>query len=157
VARDQNLSPDQEDVFLLRLLDRKSYPDIAKHLETSPQACQKRMGQVYRKFGITTGARGKETRLKGYLNGIWDKLNEQSKTKHLNAVSNEEIVSGGQGKSMSSEPSEPVNHNLPAPSHRVFVGREGELAQLYQLLLASDPAHLINVTGEWYWKNRFSA
>lgn len=147
VARDQNLSPDQEDVFLLRLIDRKSYPDIAKHLETSPQACQKRMGQVYRKFGITTGARGKETRLKTYLNGIWEKLNDQSKTKHLNAVSNEDMMPSMQGKGSMSEPSEPINHNLPAPSHRVFVGREGDLEQLYQLLLSSDPAHLINVTG----------
>jgi LuxR family glucitol operon transcriptional activator len=147
VARDQNLSPDQEDVFLLRLIDRKSYPDIAKHLETSPQACQKRMGQVYRKFGITTGARGKETRLKSYLNGIWEKLNDQSKTKHLNAVSNEDMMLSVQGKGSLGEPLEPINHNLPAPSHRVFVGREGELAQLYQLLLPTDPAHLINITG----------
>jgi tetratricopeptide (TPR) repeat protein len=147
VARDHNLSPDQEDVYLLRLLERKSYPDIAKHLETSPQACQKRMGQVYRKFGITTGARGKETRLKSYLNGIWEKLNDQSKTKHLNAMDSEETLSVIQGRNSISESSEPVNHNLPAPSHRVFVGRENELAQLYQLLSSSEPAHLINITG----------
>ena len=147
VARDQNLSPDQEDVFLLRLLDRKSYPDIAKQLETSPQACQKRMGQVYRKFDIITGARGKETRLKSYLNTEWDKLNEQSKNKHLNASVEDKKIAGIQGKILITEPLEPINHNLPAPSHRVFVGREEELAKLYQLLSDSDPAHLINVTG----------
>lgn len=147
VARDQNLSPDQEDVFLLRLIDRKNYPDIAKHLETSPQACQKRMGQVYRKFGINTGARGKETRLKSYLTGIWEKLSDQAKTKHLNAVSNDELTSSVPGKGSMSEPLEPIKNNLPAPSHRVFVGREDYLAQLFQLLSNSDPAHLINITG----------
>jgi AAA+ ATPase superfamily predicted ATPase/DNA-binding CsgD family transcriptional regulator len=147
IARDQNLSPDQEDVLLLRLVERKSYSDIAKQLDTSPQACQKRMGQVYRKFGITSGARGKETRLRTYLNSQWDKLTESAKTKHLNAASNEELMPNIQGKSLISELPEAINNNLPAPSHRVFVGREDELEQLYQLLSASDPAHLINITG----------
>ncbi len=67
MARAYQLSPDQEEVFLLRLADQKEYDTIADKLKTSKGACLKRMGQVYNKFGFGGLTRGKENRLRNYL------------------------------------------------------------------------------------------
>ena len=67
MARDRELSPDQEAVFLRRFADRQNYDAIAHQLNTSAGACLKRMGQVYKKFGTGGGTRGKEHRLRHFL------------------------------------------------------------------------------------------
>lgn len=67
MAHDRELSPEQEEVFLLRFADEMEYEEIATRLQTSEGACLKRMGQVYNKFGIDGYTRGKENRLRIYL------------------------------------------------------------------------------------------
>ena len=67
VAYAQQLSPDQEEVFLLRFAQNQDYDTIASQLNTSTGACLKRMGQVYKKFGISGGRRGKESQLRHLL------------------------------------------------------------------------------------------
>jgi serine/threonine-protein kinase len=61
------LSPEQEQVFFLRFGEEMEYDDIASELNTSKGACLKRMGQVYEKFGITEGRKGKEIKLRNLL------------------------------------------------------------------------------------------
>ena len=67
MARDRDLSPDQEAVFLRRFADHQDYDAIAHQLNTAAGACLKRMGQVYKKFGTGGGTRGKEHRLRHFL------------------------------------------------------------------------------------------
>lgn len=67
MAHDRELSPEQEEVFLLRFAENMEYEEIAQKLQTSEGACLKRMGQVYNKFGIDGFTRGKENRLRIYL------------------------------------------------------------------------------------------
>ena len=64
MAHNQELSRDQEEVFLLRMGEGKSYEEIASELDTSADACLKRMGQVYKKFNVSGSSRGKENRLR---------------------------------------------------------------------------------------------
>ena len=67
IAHDKGLSPEQMKVLILRFSDQKEYSEIAKQLNTSPGACLKRMGQVYKKFDVEGDARGKEGKLQNYL------------------------------------------------------------------------------------------
>lgn len=67
MARDRQLSPEQEAVFLLRLLEERDYEAIAHQLQISPSTCLKRMGEVYKKFGIQGATKGKENRLRTFL------------------------------------------------------------------------------------------
>lgn len=67
MAHSRELSPEQEEVFLLRFAENLDYEQIATQLQTSPGACLKRMGQVYNKFGISGLNRGKENRLRIFL------------------------------------------------------------------------------------------
>ena len=71
IAHQHQLSPDQERVFLLRFAEDQDYEDIAEQVETSKGACLKRMGQVYKKFGIEGGTRGKESELRAFLDQRW--------------------------------------------------------------------------------------
>jgi WD40 repeat protein/DNA-binding CsgD family transcriptional regulator len=68
MAYKHELSPEQMKVFWRRFGEGKSYEDIARELNTSKEACLKRMGEVYRKFGISGDTRGKESKLKNFLN-----------------------------------------------------------------------------------------
>jgi WD40 repeat protein/DNA-binding CsgD family transcriptional regulator len=68
MAYKHELSPEQTEVFWRRFAEGKSYEDIARELNTSKEACLKRMGEVYRKFGISGDTRGKESKLKNFLN-----------------------------------------------------------------------------------------
>ncbi len=70
MARDRQLSREQEEVFLLKFGKYKNYEEIARKLKVSKEACLKRMGGVYDKFGIEGGTRGKENRLRIYLNRL---------------------------------------------------------------------------------------
>ena len=67
MAHEAQLTLEQEEVFLLRFAEQKDYQQIGRQLNTSPGACLKRMGQVYKKFGIEGGSRGKETLLRHLL------------------------------------------------------------------------------------------
>lgn len=73
MAHQHQLSPDQERVFLLRFAEDKEYEDIAERVETSKGACLKRMGQVYKKFGIEGETRGKESGLRAFLDEQWQR------------------------------------------------------------------------------------
>ncbi|MEM6755415.1 MAG: sigma factor-like helix-turn-helix DNA-binding protein, partial [Cyanobacteria bacterium P01_C01_bin.38] len=72
MAHNQELSRDQEEVFLLRMGEGKSYEEIASELNTSADACLKRMGQVYKKFNVSGSSRGKENRLRISLSNQWE-------------------------------------------------------------------------------------
>lgn len=74
------LSEDQEIVFLLRFMENCSNEQIAARLDISVPACAKRMGEVYRKFGITGKARGKEQRLRAWLHEMASQQAESPKT-----------------------------------------------------------------------------
>lgn len=67
VARDHSLSPEQQKVYLLKILDNHSFDQVAAELGISKPSCLKRMGEVYRKFGIEGAGRGKEQRLRQHL------------------------------------------------------------------------------------------
>ncbi|MEM8807515.1 MAG: pentapeptide repeat-containing protein [Cyanobacteria bacterium P01_G01_bin.38] len=66
-ARDHSLSPDQREVFLLKIFKNLSYDQLADQLHISKAACLKRMGEVYKKFEIGGAGRGKEQRLRKFL------------------------------------------------------------------------------------------
>ena len=76
MAHVKGLSPEQMKVLILRFSDQKEYSEIAAQLNTSSGACLKRMGQVYKKFGVEGEARGKEGKLQNYLL----KMYQQSQT-----------------------------------------------------------------------------
>ena len=78
MAHDRELSPEQEEVFLLRFADNMEYDEIATRLQTSEGACLKRMGQVYIKFGIDGFTRGKENRLRIYLYSQAERYGEET-------------------------------------------------------------------------------
>lgn len=67
MAREYDLSSEQQDVLLLRFAHHKEYEEISAQLDTSVGACLKRMGQVYKKFGFTSGRKGKEANLRNFL------------------------------------------------------------------------------------------
>ncbi|MEL7140621.1 MAG: NACHT domain-containing protein [Cyanobacteria bacterium J06643_4] len=66
-ARDRSLTPKQQEVFLLKILDNLPYAKIEARLGISKAACLKRMGEVYDKFEIEGSGRGKEQRLRKHL------------------------------------------------------------------------------------------
>ncbi|OCQ92172.1 hypothetical protein BCD67_19690 [Oscillatoriales cyanobacterium USR001] len=78
MARDRELSPNQEQILILRLAEEKDYEEIATKLRTSPGACLKQMGHIYKKFGVSGSYRGKENRLRISL---LDQFAEWSKVK----------------------------------------------------------------------------
>ena len=73
MAYDHELSPEQEEVFLLKLAEQKKYDEIATQLGISKVACLKRMAEVYKKFNIIGETRGKENRLRIFLNQEFQK------------------------------------------------------------------------------------
>ncbi|MBC6477127.1 MAG: hypothetical protein EBE86_021640 [Hormoscilla sp. GUM202] len=52
MAHLHQLTPEQEQVFLLKFAEHKRYQEIARELGISKEACLKRMGAIYEKFGI---------------------------------------------------------------------------------------------------------
>lgn len=148
MAHNQELSRDQEEVFLLRMGKGKSYEEIASELGTSADACLKRMGQVYKKFNVSGSSRGKENRLRIFLSNQW----EQRKAK-LSPKNNSEysLVNSQQTEIADSTSVESqklsIVQNLPAREYSTFVGRDREVARLMELLDYRHSAHLISVDG----------
>jgi len=66
-ARDHSLTHKQEDVFLRKIFQNQPYNVITDQLGISKAACLKRMGEVYDKFEIKGGGRGKEQKLRKQL------------------------------------------------------------------------------------------
>ena len=67
-SHEYKLSPEQKEIFLIKLQEPKKYDEIAEQLGISKVACLKRMSEVYKKFGIEGETRGKENRLRKLLN-----------------------------------------------------------------------------------------
>lgn len=129
MAREHELSVEQEQVLVMRLSEEKSYEQIAQQLNTSADACLKRMGQVYKKFNITGNSRGKENKLRIFLTNLKSQQLEKSNL-HSSVVMPTSVV-----------------QNLPAREYTAFVGRDAEIARLMELLDERHSAHLISVDG----------
>jgi ATP-dependent Clp protease ATP-binding subunit ClpA len=144
MAREHELSPEQEQVLLMRMGDERSYEKIAEELDTSADACLKRMGQAYKKFNIIGSSRGKENKLRTFLIHKlekWEQLEQNTahtaKFLHQETFANSPVVI--------QQPS--VVQNLPAREYAAFVGRDREIARLMELLDFQHSAHLISVDG----------
>ncbi|WP_414621356.1 NB-ARC domain-containing protein [Calothrix sp. CCY 0018] len=148
MAHNQELSRDQEEVFLLRMGKGKSYEEIASELGTSADACLKRMGQVYKKFNVSGSSRGKENRLRIYLSNEWEqrkvKLSPENNSEQL-SVNNQQIEITDSTSVESRKRS--IVQNLPAREYSTFIGRDREVARLMELLDYRHSAHLISVDG----------
>ncbi|NES96211.1 MAG: ATP-binding protein [Desertifilum sp. SIO1I2] len=141
IARTQELSRKQEEVLLARFAEELDYEQMGEQLETSAGACLKRMGEIYKKFGITGERRGKENRLRICLLNYWDerRRSEPEPPAELELEPLDFV-----------QPEIAIFHpyqNLPAPSHTVFVGREAEISRLLELLSPNHSAHLISIDG----------
>ncbi|HEY9596252.1 MAG TPA: RNA polymerase subunit sigma-24, partial [Cyanophyceae cyanobacterium] len=155
MAHDHELSKEQEDVFLLRLADGKSYSKIAAELKTSPDACLKRMGQVYNKFNVSGSSRGKENRLRIFLLNQYQQQNSQASEAitplptHTEspptAIGDSELI-GGQPLIRRISPKR-IYENLPHRDCTTFIGRQKELTRLLEVLSFQHSAHLISVDG----------
>jgi LuxR family glucitol operon transcriptional activator len=155
MAHEHELSKEQEDVFLLRYGEGKSYQEIATQLKTSPDACLKRMGQVYNKFNVSGSSRGKENRLRIFLlnqlQQATDAPSEATPTASSDektqqrAIADSEVI-GGQVP-FSRTASTRIYENLPNRECTAFIGRQKELARLLELLSFKHSAHLISIDG----------
>ncbi|NMG18325.1 NB-ARC domain-containing protein [Brasilonema bromeliae] len=156
MARNYELSKDQEEVFLLRYGEELNYYDIAKKLNTSEGACLKRMGQVYNKFKVSGSSRGKENRLRIFLTeqlqqGVTQKTSESTvPAKTPKELQGESTVSPKviiKPVTNTGTASPPIYENLPKRECTTFIGRRQELARLLELLSSEHSAHLISVDG----------
>ncbi len=158
MARDCELSREQEEVFLLRYGQELGYNEIAKRLKTSEGACLKRMGQVYNKFNVSGSSRGKETRLRNSLIKQFQQIAAQ-KPATVKDTSLPTPLNIGEGSNNSSLPSLEENsvgglglsrhiyQNLPRRECTTFIGRRQQLARLLKLLSAEKATNLISVDG----------
>ncbi len=148
MAHKQELSREQEQVFLMRMGNGQSYDEIASELGTSADACLKRMGQVYKKFNVSGSSRGKENRLRIFLTNIWEQLKADQ---HDSDNSEQLLLNTQQTEAINSTPVESqtskITQNLPAREYTTFVGRDREIARLMELLDYAHSAHLISVDG----------
>ncbi|HEY9652028.1 MAG TPA: NB-ARC domain-containing protein, partial [Coleofasciculaceae cyanobacterium] len=155
MAHDHELSKEQEDVFLMRLADGKSYSEIAAELKTSPDACLKRMGQVYNKFNVSGSSRGKENRLRIFLLNQYQQQDSQASDaiaplpinpeSAATSIEDSELI-GGQPLIRRISPKR-IYENLPHRDCTSFIGRQKELTRLLELLSFQHSAHLISVDG----------
>ncbi|AFY99356.1 NB-ARC domain-containing protein [Calothrix sp. PCC 6303] len=136
IAYEHELSPEQQQVFLMRIGDGLSYEEIAAQLNTSADACLKRMGQVYKKFNISGASRGKESKLRFFLTNRLEKVTEESSA-HTQSI---------EEKKQETQPNS-VAQNLPVREYTTFVGRDQEITRLMELLDFQHTAHLISVDG----------
>jgi tetratricopeptide (TPR) repeat protein/DNA-binding CsgD family transcriptional regulator len=144
MAREHELSPEQEQVLLMRLGDEYSYEKIAEQLNTSADACLKRMGQAYKKFNIIGGSRGKENKLRTFLINKLEKWQQlEQNTAHTAKFLHQETFANS--PTVIQQPS--VVQNLPAREYATFVGRDREIARLMELLNFQHSAHLISIDG----------
>jgi ATP-dependent Clp protease ATP-binding subunit ClpA len=166
MARECELSKEQQEVFLLRYGEELSYEQIAERLKTSQGACLKRMGQVYNKFKVSGNSRGKETRLRNSLIKQFQQIAPQEtsplqllqpgknkqrtgsptpllQAEESNNSSLPTLVANVKGSGLSTN----IYENLPRRECTTFIGRRQELARLLQLLSFEKAANLISVDG----------
>ena len=158
MARHYELSPEQTDVFLRRYGEGKSYQEIATELNTSPDACLKRMGQVYNKFKVSGSSRGKENRLRNFLLNQLQQLqkdtakppkaiakasSDEQPTSATSADAEVRMEPAVNGRTTSTR----IYENLPHRDGTTFIGRHEEFARLLELLSFNHSAHLISVDG----------
>ncbi|MBO3461185.1 NB-ARC domain-containing protein [Aetokthonos hydrillicola Thurmond2011] len=151
MANEHQLSKDQEQVFLMRMGDGLSYEQIAAQLSTSPDACLKRMGQVYKKFNISGASRGKENKLRFFLTTKLEQLERLEETEESSGLTQLANLPCQEAKPNLVTPRQKrlvyQNQNLPAREYTAFVGRTQETTRLMELLDFQHPAHLISVDG----------
>ena len=148
MAHEHELSQEQEEVFLLRMGNGRSYDEIASELGTSADACLKRMGQVYKKFNVSGSSRGKENRLRIFLSNQWEQLkpNKQNQDNSEELLLNTQPIKINTINPLESQKST-IIQNLPAREYTTFVGRSCEIERLMELLNYQHSAHLISVDG----------
>jgi DNA-binding CsgD family transcriptional regulator len=139
IAYEHELSPEQQQVFLMRIADGLSYEQIAAQLSTSADACLKRMGQVYKKFNISGASRGKESKLRFFLTERSQSLDDAAEESSAHTQSIDE-------KKQETQPNS-VYQNLPVREYTTFLGRDRETTRLMELLDFQHTAHLISVDG----------
>lgn len=142
IGYEHELSPEQQQVFLMRIGDGLSYEEIAAQLGTSADACLKRMGQVYKKFNISGASRGKESKLRFFLTNRLEHSQRSEETAEESSVHT-------QPADLQKQEIQPnlVYQNLPAREYTAFVGRDQEIMRLIELLDFQHTAHLISVDG----------
>lgn len=146
MSQKYELSLEQEEVFLLRMGEHKSYEAIAEQIgNTSPGACLKRMGMVYHKMNITGSSRGKELKLRRFLIEEWEKIN--ARLQNTPTPPKPEPIPPETLIPPQPQPASPFYQNLPLPDYTRFVGRSRELNRLLELLSPNHAAHLISVDG----------
>lgn len=76
IGKEVNLSPEQLEVFILRFGEERTHNSIAEELQISRTAIQKRLGEIYRKFGLSENQKGirKEKRLRELLKKKLDSI-----------------------------------------------------------------------------------
>ncbi|BAZ04943.1 ATP-binding protein [Calothrix sp. NIES-3974] len=145
IAQDHELSPEQEEVFIMRFGDDQSYEEIAQKLGTSADACLKRMGQVYKKLNVSGNSRGKENRLRISLNKKLAQL--ENAVNHTNYGEKVTSKTNSVPNPFSQITKPQIYQNLPAREYTLFVGRTQEISRLMELLDHNHAAHLISVDG----------
>ena len=89
LARDKRLTPQQTEIFLLIFADRKNKTEVAEQLEISENACQQSLGEIYHKFELIKGGRGKQRKLNHFL---LEQFSEANLDKIDTAFSSEEVI-----------------------------------------------------------------
>jgi tetratricopeptide (TPR) repeat protein len=147
MAHEHELSLEQEEVFLMRMADGRSYEQIASEVGTSADACLKRMGQVYQKFDISGNSRGKENKLRISLLGKLEKWQEHSSQLAVNTQPANFFHQEHEANSGTAHQKPSIAQNLPAREYTAFIGRSQEITRLMELLDSQHSAHLISVDG----------
>lgn len=147
MALNHELSPEQTDVFLRRCGEGKSYKEIAAELNTSSDACLKRMGQVYNKFNVSGSSRGKENRLRSFLVNQFQQQTAPPPSTTPASSQETEPATDTEAVIGSSTPETSIYQNLPHQDCTAFIGRQEELNRLLELLSFDHSAHLISVDG----------
>ncbi|HEY9834088.1 MAG TPA: NB-ARC domain-containing protein [Stenomitos sp.] len=158
MAQKHELSPEQTEVFLRRYAQEKSYQKIATELQTSPDACLKRMGQVYNKFKVSGSSRGKENRLRNFLINQLEQVQKEtaeppkaiaSTSESEQPLSATDVDASERKESALSGTTASIRiyENLPNQECTRFIGRQEELTRLLELLSFDHSAHLISVDG----------
>ncbi len=151
MARDYGLSPQQQEVFLLLFAEHLSYEEASSQLNISMSACVKRMGEVYKKFGISGSGRGKSGQLLNFLN-------DQFQRYGVSATSDSQTLNrsdwGNNNRSTDQETAlqQPTvsltrHENIPHSGVVQFVGRSQELKRLHKLLQQQDRLSITAIVG----------
>lgn len=146
MAHDYALSKEQEAVFLLRYGEQLSYQAIAVQLQTSPDACLKRMGQIYNKFKVSGNSRGKENRLRFFLTNQLQQITAAPEAEPPPVALADSEVIGGISVLVTAAATR-IYENLPNRECTAFIGRQQEITRLLELFSFNHSAHLISIDG----------